>query len=886
MDMLNEIKTIPLTVWIGAATAAIVVLGWYFNLWRVVGLKDSFPYFEIAKPVPELHSAQPRSLVAGETLTLHGAKLEAFDPQSSRVVIGATEARIINWDRGGKKIEVAVPQQLVPGRYPVSLQIGERQSAENITVDVNILPADLNSAVLEGRRILVLVAQFDGTGSNHPIQNDLLEQLNYNAGQYPALKNRLLVRPWAQTINGNTTRRLQEITEASHAQLILFGSLGSGNNFYPRVYSRPQRSGLFQAKEQQLQPASLDQLVVSGDNTYTFTAEPLKDPLHIIRFLIALGHYQLNEYEAAEHQFVSLLQEEGMQALDKASVYLALGRTQVRHGTEILEKPLRNSVDRKKGNELLRRAINNLEAAKQALGEDPQQQNRKAQVYLNLAVATQARIDITLKDKHEAAIEYLEQAVALLNCEVEISTCIAAFNNLAMSYEWLASLKWYTGASDDMLETSIQMLRKAIDLHHRLAADNPQRPAAEQLSDAELQLQNAWLHNQLSISIGHYYRGGRDSNLKQAIELAERALPYFLQHTDTMSGRIALTYNHVGHSYVLQAGDRKQLLSKALENFTEGLNYVSPDHFPEFYTMLSSNKKTAQALVDEGYKMLEGELANRYEASIDRHFKQNDVNRAQAATMEYLNWSWRTFRKPVRYAAYAHALMSRGAQHVSDLELALWHALSARTIMSTYETVDDQDHYFLMELEKKIEEYSLALGQQPAQVDINLANARIGMSIVENNKSYGDERLAANQFNQAIEYYNQALYYYPYNPLILVNRSNAYLRIGDFESYTRDLENALMIYPDDPIALYNRALLYLQGEKWKKAIEDIDRAFRNSAQDGNFYAVRAKAYQNLGKNDKALVDYQSALARMDSQAEKQEIIQAIEKLQSETMTTK
>jgi tetratricopeptide (TPR) repeat protein len=239
----------------------------------------------------------------------------------------------------------------------------------------------------------------------------------------------------------------------------------------------------------------------------------------------------------------------------------------------------------------------------------------------------------------------------------------------------------------------------------------------------------------------------------------------------------------------------------------------------------------------------------------------------------------------VRYAAYAHALMSRGAQHVNDLELALWHAMSARTIMSGYETVDDQDHYFIAEQEDKIEEYSLALGQQPAQVDINLANTRIGMSIVENNKSYGDERLAANQFNQAIEYYNQALYYYPYNPLVLVNRSNAFLRISDFESYVRDLENALMIYPDDPIALYNRALMYLQAEQWEKAIADIDRAFRNGAQDGNFYSARAKAYQKLGNNDKALADYQSALARLQTQAEKQEIIQAIEKLQSETMLT-
>jgi hypothetical protein len=92
MDMLIGLKSIPLPVWFGAAAVVIILIGWYFNLWRGIGVKVSFPNFEIVKPIPESHSIESRSLVACATLILHGDKLEAFDPRSSRVVIGGNTA--------------------------------------------------------------------------------------------------------------------------------------------------------------------------------------------------------------------------------------------------------------------------------------------------------------------------------------------------------------------------------------------------------------------------------------------------------------------------------------------------------------------------------------------------------------------------------------------------------------------------------------------------------------------------------------------------------------------------------------------------------------------------------------------------------------------------
>ena len=97
--MSMNITAVPTYVWIGAAAVIIILIGWFFNVWRVIGIKDSFPYLEITKPLPELHSLEPQALLSGESLTLHGDKFEAFDPKSSRIVIGAALAEIINWDR-------------------------------------------------------------------------------------------------------------------------------------------------------------------------------------------------------------------------------------------------------------------------------------------------------------------------------------------------------------------------------------------------------------------------------------------------------------------------------------------------------------------------------------------------------------------------------------------------------------------------------------------------------------------------------------------------------------------------------------------------------------------------------------------------------------------
>ncbi|MCP4341198.1 MAG: hypothetical protein GY799_20530 [Desulfobulbaceae bacterium] len=879
MDII-DLKTVPNYVWIGAAVVVIILIGWYFNVWRVVGISKDFPYLEIAKPLPELHRLEPHALLSGGLLTLHGDKLEAFDPKSSRIVIGATSAKIINWDQNNKKIEVKVPEGIIPGKYPVSIHIGERQSAEKNELEIQLLPAALHAAVQKGQRILVLVAKFNRANEEGKIQNDLVEQLTFAAKKHPILQKKLLVCSWPEKIAGNIINNLESISELTHAQLILFGKLGTGDNFYPRIYSRTLISEVFTAGEQQLQPASLSQLNVTSADTYPFSTTPIKDPLQVIRFLLALSHFHLSEYDKASTQFSILLEEVGQEAISKASLYFALGRTQIRQGIDILEKPVRTDQDHNFGNSLLVKGSENLRNANELIDGNLDEKSFKAHIYLNLARVSQARIDTALKQKHEDAIELLKNALKFIDCTEKPSQCLVIYDNLGMSYEWLASTQWDISVKEDMLEESIMMSRKAIEMHEYLMEQNPQQPLSKQISTDTLEFQNAWLLNQLGIAVGHSYRGDRDKNLNNAIRYSEQALPIFKKHVKDMSGRIALTYNHIGHSYMLQEGDRKDLLPKALAAFDEGLTYVRTDYFPEFYNLLKGNKKTVERLIGLEFKMLEGESANRYAANIDKYMKEGNHELAEQKIVEFLNWSWREFRAPASFTAYAHTYMSQVAENANDIELALWHLMSARSIMSRYERVGGQDHHFISDIEKKIVEYLSNQGTSPWEIETILNGCRNGFAINSTNKDMGDQKLANDELQDAVTFYDKALYYYPYEPRALTNRSQARGLLGDIDGYVQDLQNALFFYPDDPIALYNSAQIYLKSEKWDKAIRDINRAFNNGAEKSAYFVSRAEAYLGLGNKKKALTDYKEALERTNNETERQDVLRQIDKLKS------
>jgi tetratricopeptide (TPR) repeat protein len=339
-----------------------------------------------------------------------------------------------------------------------------------------------------------------------------------------------------------------------------------------------------------------------------------------------------------------------------------------------------------------------------------------------------------------------------------------------------------------------------------------------------------------------------------------------------MNGRIALTYNHIGVSLVSLEGDRVALLQQANEAFEKGQTYVSPEYFPEYYQLLSDNKKLVERLVAQGNKMLEGETAARYEADFDRLFRADQFPEAKKRVLTYLNWTWREFKEPHNYSARAHTLLARVAQQAGDVTLALSHAMSARTILSHYERWDDRQLQQVNHLDQKLFELGQASGYDVTN----------GLRLYTQYKVEGDRLVTSNPM-EAVKSYDAALSYYPHNPLALVNRSIAKLYLKDLDGYGRDLTDALLIYPDDPIALFNRAQIYLDAQCWQDALEDSDAAISLGGEEAAYYVRRAEAYEGLGEKGKAITDYHVALQRSGEEELRKDIEVRIAKLESEVV---
>jgi hypothetical protein len=610
----------------------------------------------------------------------------------------------------------------------------------------------------------------------------------------------------------------------------------------------------------------LTQLSATSSDTYELAPQPIREPLRKIRFLFALGRYQVGDYKGARGVLKELIEEKDVTAVDKGTLLLALGRVTQLMGSAILEKPIRTEDDHRAGEALLQEAIDHLRQTAEELSEAPERRYQAAEIYIALGGAFAGMPFRSRAEKHAQAVKYLEKALEYLDCGREFLQCLNAYDNLGSSYEWLASTHWDRGAADDLLEKSIAFSEKALEMHAARARENETLPEKERADPDLLAFERAWLRNQMGIAKGHLYRH-RDRNLGQAVKLSEEALPVFLAKGDKMAGRIALTYNHIGTSLTNQEGDRAALLRQAEDAFDKGLAYVGPQRFPEFHRMLTENKETVERLIAQGNKMREGEIADRHEAEFDRLFRAGQFPHAEKEAKAYLNWSWREFKEPLLYTAIAHALLARIAQKAGDPGMAFSHTISARTVLSRFQTWDAATFRLVQVLDRTLSEFvRVNRYRRPGIVQL-VRSVSKGYQYFLEHRREGNRSLETNP-QKAIEAYNAALALYPYHPLILVNRSVANNRVRDLDGYARDLSNALQIYPDDPIARYNRAQIYARAKHWQKVLDDVNVAIGAGGDVADFYALRADAYEELGEAEKALADYRGALQRAQTDEQK------------------
>ncbi len=116
---------------------------------------------------------------------------------------------------------------------------------------------------------------------------------------------------------------------------------------------------------------------------------------------------------------------------------------------------------------------------------------------------------------------------------------------------------------------------------------------------------------------------------------------------------------------------------------------------------------------------------------------------------------------------------------------------------------------------------------------------------------------------EAIRHYTEAIRRMHHFAKAYFNRGNLLEKQGDLDGAIRDLTRSIEIQPDHAPALYTRGKLYLRKRKWKEAVQDFSRVLFYRKYPVIFLS-RARAYQEMGDDPKALKDMEAALAQYPS----------------------
>lgn len=170
---------------------------------------------------------------------------------------------------------------------------------------------------------------------------------------------------------------------------------------------------------------------------------------------------------------------------------------------------------------------------------------------------------------------------------------------------------------------------------------------------------------------------------------------------------------------------------------------------------------------------------------------------------------------------------------------------------------------------------------------------RHNLAIIYSNRANQRER--AGDFKNAIADHDEAIRIDPTYSAGYMHRGNAYARHGDFDRAIADHSEAVRLGPNDADVFYNRGYTYshkgdheravadytaglafdannsrlwgqrcwsraMVGKQLKEAIEDCDKANSLAPKIPQILGYRGLVYLKLGQFDKAVADYDAALA--------------------------
>ena len=136
-----------------------------------------------------------------------------------------------------------------------------------------------------------------------------------------------------------------------------------------------------------------------------------------------------------------------------------------------------------------------------------------------------------------------------------------------------------------------------------------------------------------------------------------------------------------------------------------------------------------------------------------------------------------------------------------------------------------------------------------------------------------NELIEQNNYDAALEKFNEALDYLPSYAPALDGKSNLLILMGKYKDGGKLIEKAIEKNSDYPPYYLTRGKINVLKEKYEDAIEDLNRALDlgKGEYDNKFnstiYVNRGVAYQKMMNNDAALNDYSKAILLDDKNSE-------------------